>query len=229
MARAGDEIYNPVQQDRVIWRKTARDTHGELLGADLFVSPDGGNPLHVHPRQEERFKAVSGSFGVQVRDERRWLTEGEEVIVPPGTPHRWWNDSNDEEAHVSVDLRPALNSEVFFETLYGLAQDGKTDENGAPGLLQQAVTLHGINRGEIYLASPPVPVQKVILAVLAPVGRLLGYRDYYQRYSGALDQGAGGAEPPSTASAVTRGGILVGSLLVTLMFLLGRVRRRNKG
>jgi hypothetical protein len=69
----------------------------------------------------------------------------------------------------------------------------------------------------------------VILAVLAPVGRLLGYRDYYQRYSGALDQGAGGAEPPSTASAVTRGGILVGSLLVTLMFLLGRVRRRNKG
>jgi oxalate decarboxylase/phosphoglucose isomerase-like protein (cupin superfamily) len=65
MARAGDEIYNPVQQDRIIWRKTARDTDGELLGADLFVSPGGGNPLHVHPRQEERFKAVSGSLGVQ--------------------------------------------------------------------------------------------------------------------------------------------------------------------
>lgn len=208
MARAGDEMYNPVQKDRIIWRKTTRDTDGELLGVDLFVSPGGGNPLHVHPRQEERFKAVSCSFGVQVRDERRWLTEGEE-------------------AHVSVELRPALNSEVFFETLYGLAQDGKTDENGAPNLLQQAVTFHGINKGEIYLASPPVPVQKVILAVLAPVGRLLGYRDHYQRYSGV--ERAGGAEPPSRASVVARGVILVGSLLVTSMFLLGRVRRRNKG
>jgi quercetin dioxygenase-like cupin family protein len=229
MARVGDEIYNPVQQDRVIWRKTARDTDGELLSADLFVSPGGGNPMHVHPRQEERFKAVSGSLGVQVRDERRWLTEGEEVIVPPGTPHRWWNDSDDEEAHVSVELRPALNSEVFFETLYGLARDGKTDENGVPNLLQQAVALDGINRGEIYLASPPVPVQKVILAVLAPVGRLLGYRDHYQRYSGVLDQGAGGAEPPSSASVVARGVVLAGTLLAVSVLLIGRARRRNKG
>ena len=229
MARAGDEIYNPVQQDRIIWRKTARDTDGELLSADLSVSPGGGNPMHVHPRQEERFKAVSGSLGVQVRDERRWLVEGEEVIVPPGTPHRWWNDSDDEEAHVSVELRPALNSEIFFETLYGLARDGKTDENGAPNLLQQAVTFDGINRGEIYLASPPVPVQKVILAVLAPVGRLLGYRDHYQRYSGVLDQGAGGEEPPSTTSVVARGAVLAGALLTVSVLLIGRARRRNKG
>ena len=229
MARAGDEIYNPVQQDRVIWRKTARDTDGELLGADLFVSPGGGNPLHVHPLQEERFKAVSGSFGVQVRDERRWLKEGEEVIVPPGTPHRWWNDSDDEEAHVSVELRPALNSEVFFETLYGLARDGKTDENGVPNLLQQAVTFHGINRGEIYLASPPVPVQKVILAVLAPVGEAARLPRPLPASTAGRWIGGGGAEPPSRASVVARGGILVGSLLVTSMFLLGRVRRRNKG
>ena len=229
MARAGDEIYNPVQQDRILWRRTARDTDGELLSADLFVSPGGSNPMHVHPRQEERFKAVSGSLGVQVRDERRWLMEGEGVIVPPGTPHRWWNDSDDDEAHVSVELRPALNSEVFLETLYGLARDGKTDENGAPSLLQQAVTLDGINRGEIYLASPPVPVQKVILAVLAPVGRLLGYRDHYQRYSGVLDQGAGGEEPPSTAGVVARGAVLAGALLAVSVLLIGRARRRNKG
>jgi len=31
MARAGEEIYNPVQNDRVVFRKTARDTDGELL------------------------------------------------------------------------------------------------------------------------------------------------------------------------------------------------------
>ena len=227
MARAGDEIYNPVQQDRIIWRKTARDSDGELLSVELFVSPRGGNPLHVHPLQEEYFKAVSGTLGVQVGDEQRWLREGEEAVVAPGTPHRWWNDSDDEVAHVSAELRPALNSEVYFETLYGLAQDGKTGENGAPNLLQHAVTLTGINRGEIYLASPPVAVQKALLAALAPVGRLLGYRDHYPRYS-AEEDGKEGVGPPSKVSMMARGAVLVGGLLAASAFLIGKMRRRSR-
>ena len=224
MARAGEQIHNPVQQDRIIWRKTARDTGGDLLSVDLFVSPRGGNPLHVHPRQEEYFKAVSGTFGVQVGDERRRLGEGEEAVVPPGVPHRWWNDSDDAEAHVRVELRPALNSETFFETLYGLARDGKTGKDGAPNLLQQAVTLTGINEGEIYLASPPVPVQKAVLGALAPVGRLLGYKDHYPKYSAAFGTG-----PPSTASVAVRGTALIGGLLVASSLLIGKMLRRSKG
>jgi quercetin dioxygenase-like cupin family protein len=227
VARAGDEIYNPVQQDRIIWRKTARDSDGGLLSVELFVSPRGGNPLHVHPLQEEYFKAVSGTLGVQVGDEQRWLREGEEAVVAPGTPHRWWNDSDDEVAHVSAELRPALNSEVYFETLYGLAQDGKTGENGAPNLLQHAVTLTGINRGEIYLASPPVAVQKALLAALAPVGRLLGYRDHYPRYS-AEEDGKEGVGPPSKVSMMARGAVLVGGLLAASAFLIGKMRRRSR-
>lgn len=43
---------------------------------------------------------------------------------PPGTPHRFWNDA-DEEARALVKLRPALNSETFFETLYGLPNTAK--------------------------------------------------------------------------------------------------------
>jgi quercetin dioxygenase-like cupin family protein len=226
MARAGEEIYNPVQQDRMVWRKTARDINGELLSVDLFVSPRGGNPLHVHPQQEEYFKAVSGTLGVQVDGEQRWLGEGEEVTVAPGIPHRWWNDSEDEEAHVMAELRPALNSEIFFETLYGLAGDGKTDENGAPSLLQQAVTLNGINSGEIYLASPPVPVQKAVLATLAPVGKLLGYKDHYQKYSET--ENSAGAEPPSTTNIMVRGVALAGSLVVISLFLIGLARRLSK-
>jgi quercetin dioxygenase-like cupin family protein len=227
MAKAGEEIYNPVQQDRIIWRTTARETDGELLGADLIVSPRGGNPLHVHPRQEERFKAISGTFGVQIGDEQRWLSEGEEAAVPPGTPHRWWNDSDDEEAQVSVELRPALNSEVFFETLYGLARDGKTDRNGVPNLLQQAAMLNGINSDEIYLASPPIPVQKAFLAVLAPLGRLLGYRDHYGKYSPAEDWER--SEPPSMASLMARVAVMLAPLLVVSLVLVRRGRRSREG
>jgi hypothetical protein len=40
----------------------------------------------------------------------------------------------EEEGHVLVEFRPALNTETFFETMYGLARDGKVDENGVPPL-----------------------------------------------------------------------------------------------
>ena len=225
MAKSGEVLYNPVLQDRILYLKTAQDTDGELLSLDLFVSPRGGNPLHVHPLQEEYFKAVSGTLGVQIGDEHRCLREGEEAVIPPGTPHRWWNDSDEEEAHVLAELRPALNTETFFETGYGLARDGKTDENNVPSILQQAVTLTGINKGEIYLASPPVAVQKALLAALAPVGRLLGYKDHYPRYS--AEDGKGGPGPPSTASVITRGVLLGGGLAAASAFLIRKIRRRK--
>ncbi len=120
-----------------------------------------------------------------------------------------------------------MNTETFFETLYGLARDGKTDENGVPNILQQAVTLNGINRGEIYLASPPVAVQKVLLATLAPVGRMLGYKDHYPKYS--AEYGMGVAGPPSTASVLRRAAALVGVLVVASSLLIGKMGRRSKG
>lgn len=229
MAKAGEEIYNPVQGDWIVFRQTARDTRGELLSAELVVSPGGGNPLHVHPLQEEHFKALSGTLGVQVGDEHRSLGEGEEAVVSPGTPHRWWNAADDGEARVLIELQPALNTETFFETIYGLARDGKTGESGVPNLLQQAVTLNGVNKGEIYLASPPVPVQKVFLAALAPVGRLLGYKDHYPKYSGWEASSVEGAGPPSTMTVMVRGVVLVVSLLVTSFFLLRWARRLSTG
>ena len=119
-------------------------------------------------------------------------------------------------------------SDIFFETAYGLARDGKTDENGVPNLLQQAVTLTGVNKGEIYLAWPPIPVQKIFLAALAPVGRLLGYKDHYPRYSAAEAPGAGSSGPPSTMRVRASGVAMVASLLVASLLLVGWVRRLSK-
>jgi quercetin dioxygenase-like cupin family protein len=226
MARAGEKLYNPIQGDWMVFRETSRDTGGELLSAELIVSPHGGNPLHVHPHQEERFEALSGTLGVQVGDERRTLGEGEKALVPPGTPHRWWNDADQEEARVLIEFRPALNTEIFFETLYGSARDGKVGEKGASFLLQQAVTLTGVNKGEIYRASPPILVQKVLLAALAPVGRMLGYKDHYPKYSGMEAPGAEGTGPPSTTEVMARAVTIATSLLVASLFLVGLMRRR---
>jgi quercetin dioxygenase-like cupin family protein len=229
MARAGEKIYNPVQEDSIEFRQTAGDTGGELISGEMVVSPCGGNQLHVHPLQEEHFEVLSGTFGVQIGDEQRSLGEGEEATVPPGTPHRWFNEDEQEEARILLELRPALNTETFFETLYGLARDGETDENGIPNLLQQAVTLTGINKGEIYRASPPVAVQKALMAALAPVGRLMGYKDHYPKYSATETPSGEGAGPPSTTSVMARALAMATSLLVAFLFLLGKMRRRGKG
>ena len=187
-------------------------TYPVLQAADILVYQAAQVPVGQDQRQHleltrDLATRFNGRFG-------QTFTVPE-AVIPPGTPHRWWNEA-DEEARVLVELRPALNSEIFFETVYGLARDGKTEENGVPSLLQQAVTLNGVNKGEIYLAWPPIPVQKAFLAALAPVGRLLGYKDHYPRYSAAEAPGAGGVA-------------VAASLLMASLYFVGRVRRLSKG
>jgi quercetin dioxygenase-like cupin family protein len=181
MARAGEEIYNPRQNDRVVFLQTARETDGQLLRLEMFASPGAAAPPdHVHPRQEERFETVSGVLRARVGGEEHSLGAGETMVVPPGTPHTWWIDGQ-EDAHALVEFRPALNTETFFETMYGLARDGKVDENGVPPFLQTAVISSAY---EIYLPRPPIAMQKALFALLVPVGRLMGYRPSYPEYSG---------------------------------------------
>jgi quercetin dioxygenase-like cupin family protein len=182
VARRGEVLKSPINGQRVIFRQTAEDTGGELLRLDFFVAPGGflGNE-HLHPKQEERIEVLSGTLRCRIDGRERSVGAGEIIAVPPGTPHTLWNESP-EEAHALVEYRPALRMETLFQTLFGLGRDGKTDQEGSPTLLQGAVMLKEFE-DEYRLARPPLPVQKVVLAVLAPIGRLLGYRARYARYS----------------------------------------------
>ncbi len=50
MARAGDELVNPITGERIVFRKTAADTDGTLLEMDDFWTQPGHRaPEHVHP------------------------------------------------------------------------------------------------------------------------------------------------------------------------------------
>jgi mannose-6-phosphate isomerase-like protein (cupin superfamily) len=182
VARHGQVLESPNNGQRAVFRETAKDTDGELLRLDFFVAPGGflGNE-HLHPKQEERIKVCSGTLRCRVDGRELNVGPNQAVVVPPTIPHTLWNESN-EEAHALVEYRPALGMEILFETLFGLGQDGKTDEDGSPNLLQGAVMLDEY-KDEYRLARPPLPVQKVLLAMLAPLGRLLGYRAHYTRYS----------------------------------------------
>lgn len=179
MARTGDTIEHPVTGERIEFLTTAGDTGGESLRMQLLVEPRGfAAAEHVHPRQEERFEILSGTIRYRVDGVEREAGAGEELVVPKGVPHVWENGGA-EDLRMILEFRPALRSEEFFESYFGLGQDGKTSpKTGLPNPLRMAVLLHEF-RNEIHLARPPLPVQRIVFGTLALVGRLLGYRGRY--------------------------------------------------
>jgi len=180
MARAGDVIESPVLGDRIVFRKTAAETGGEFLELDDFASPGNVPPVeHLHARQEETLEVVDGEMLARVGGKERIYRPGEVLVVPPGTPHTWRN-AGDTPLQVRTRFRPAGQWERFFETVFGLARDGKTDESGAPPFLQ---LMAWVREYELFVPRPPPVIQRALAVVLRPVARLRGYRAWYAKYS----------------------------------------------
>ena len=177
--RAGDELVNPATGLRTVFRETAQSTAGELLQVDWIGRPGWHTgPDHVHPLQEERFEVLSGELGLRVDGVERIHVPGDAVVVPAAAPHAAWN-AGDSEVHVLVDFRPALRTEIAFETLAGLAQAGKTFGSGMPrNPLRLAMLLREFD-DEIRFVRPSPTIQRAILGPLAALGRLLGLNAAY--------------------------------------------------
>jgi quercetin dioxygenase-like cupin family protein len=213
---------NPVGgEDRIVFTKTAQETDGEVFGLEVFIRAGApGTPEMVHPLQDESFEILSGSLDFRIGGQERRLEAGESLLIPKGTPHNWWNES-DGDAHALVELKPALRSEELFANIYGLF----TEKGAAPNPLQMAV-LFNEHFKEGYLTKPPLLVQKALFGALAPVGRLLGYSAHYPKYSGWEPSSDEGAGPPSTTKVVARALATAAPLLLTCFFLLRGRRRR---
>lgn len=181
MVKAGDEMVNEVTGLRTIFRKTAADTDGEFLQVDWIGGPGWkAGPRHVHRKQLERFTVISGTLGVHVDGAERDYGPGEVAEAPAGAVHTAWNAGGaGEEVHALVEFEPALDAEVPLETLAGLSRDGKVNKAGVPkNPFRLALLVHDYE-DELYLASPPLFVQRAIFGPLAFLGRLLGYRAEY--------------------------------------------------
>ena len=178
MIRAGDAIENPVTGERIVFRKTSRETNGEAVVIEAYVRPSGFvAATHVHPHQEERFQVLRGNVGFRVGKTKSVAGPGERLTVPAGTPHAFWN-AGDDEAHFVCEVRPALQFEALLETMFALANDGKTNKKGLPNPLRLAVIARH-HFEDVRLPFPPAWMQRAGLALGAPVGRLLGYGATY--------------------------------------------------
>src|SRR5690606_2117017 len=104
--------------------ESAADTNGEYSHLEVCLKPGGGNPPHYHKKFTEEFFAVKGLLGLQYEKEDLHLQPGENRLVPIGTVHRFFNDT-DEEIIFRIILRKGQPGfENFIKSLFGLVNDG---------------------------------------------------------------------------------------------------------
>ncbi len=180
VAYAGRIIEDPITKQRITFLKTARDTDGEILRFEVCLAPGGFIHRHMHPTQQERVEVVSGTLRFRIRGRERSLASGESLVVNPGEAHEVHNESGADAIFV-VEARPALKTERGLEIIFGLAKDGMTNQNGRPkNVLQRGIIAYEY-MNEVARPGIPLVVQRTMVAPLAALGHLLGYRPSYSR------------------------------------------------
>jgi quercetin dioxygenase-like cupin family protein len=176
MIQPGDKLENPVTGEVLVFHRTSAQTKGESVLIETIVRPQGFvAAAHVHPHQTERFEILEGSLGLRLGEQELVAGPGDVAVVPPGTPHRFWN-AGEHEARFLCEVRPALGFESLIETMFTLAAQGKTNRKGMPNPLRLAVIAKA-HFDTVRLPFPPAPMQRVALALAAPMGKAIGYRE----------------------------------------------------
>jgi len=173
MTQPGDTITNSRTGQRMIFRKTGRETNGTLLEIECYnPASDVKEPEHIHPVQESSFEVISGRLDFEVDGRMQTAVTGGVVTIPAGIPHYFWNGGE-------TDAQPSMHIDDFFKTYFALARNDKLNKKGLPNLL--LISLISLkHQHEIRLTNPPWAVQIFIFSILVPVGRLLGYKAAYE-------------------------------------------------
>ncbi|MBD2755444.1 cupin domain-containing protein [Spirosoma validum] len=181
MAYANKTISNNVTGQTIRFIKTAKDTDGELLEMESTYTAQSTEPAeHYHPKQVEDFTVLSGELTVRIDGKTKTLRPGDKLHVPQNTVHSMWSQT-DKNVVVNWQVRPAMDTEYFFETVMGLAQDGKVSAKGMPPILQ--VVLMVTRFSKVFRLTKPGPVvQKIVFTLLTPLAYLAGYRPTYRKY-----------------------------------------------
>jgi len=170
MVKSGDVIENPVTGERITFVRTSAQTGGSLAEMDLELRPNAFLAAeHIHQRQEEKFEVLDGLIRLRCRGEESVRGPGEVVVVPAGSPHAWAPDGG-AGARVRITFTPGADIEEFFDEFFRLGREGRTNAKGMPNPMVTARL--GLTH-DMYLAGPPVPLQRAAFRVLAGAGRLL--------------------------------------------------------
>lgn len=187
VARSGETVTCPPAGQEIRFLETAEETGGDYVRVEITLAVGSTREhavKHVHPQQEETITVRSGTMGIDRNGDRDVLSPGEHVIFEPGDAHAFWN-AGDRELCIEVELRPAMQTELFMRFAFGLSQVGRTTRSGIPLNPLRLGLLMDEFEGHLYIAHVPIPVQRLGARILAPLARLRGYTldldDGYER------------------------------------------------
>jgi len=174
----GMRLYNAFNKETFVFSGPVDDPAVARFDVVLEQGGTGGGNalLHIHPYAEEHFSIRSGQIKVVVEGKEHVVGPGESFVVPRGKPHFFANVGNGG-VEMTIEFTPAQQHLRFFANFASAAanQTQWFSKNGDPHFLLIALILNTFPN-HLYLAGPPVFLQKLIFVLLAPLSRLRGYR-----------------------------------------------------
>lgn len=156
--------------ERITFVRTSAETGGALAELDLELSATAKLAAeHIHQSQEESFEVLSGQILLNCRGESLLRGPGEVVTIPPGAPHAW-APTGGQGARVRIVFTPGAGIEEFFEEFFRCGREGRVNAKGMPSPFV-AARLGLVH--DLYLAGPPVPLQRAAFRVLVGAAKLL--------------------------------------------------------
>lgn len=178
MAKTNQIIESKTYGDKAKFLVTAAESKGEVLRVQAWIKSGAeGPPEHYHPVQSESFEVIKGQLNMIYEGKEIVLLPGEKITVAPNALHKWYN-AGSEELEVIAELRPALKTEYFLESMYALDQLGKLDKKGLPNPLQFAAILNECY-GELFVLGPPIFMQKFMAKVVGGFAKLMGFKGHF--------------------------------------------------
>lgn len=140
-----------------------------------------GPPEHFHEHFTETFTVKSGTLSILVNGEKRTLSAGETISIPPMTKHKPFNETG-ETVIVESDDPKTLPVEFGYllTQLYGF-MDRSPDGPSTSQMLMQ-LSVYGSDADSYIAEGPPLSVQKAMRVLMEPTARLLGYKDDYEEF-----------------------------------------------
>jgi quercetin dioxygenase-like cupin family protein len=114
-AGAGPAYQSPI--DTIKFLITGEQTGGAFFMAEVSVRPGGGNPPHIHHREEETFYLQQGTLTIQVGEKTLNASPGDCICLPRGVAHSFQNTGSVETKLLLV-VTPAGLEKFFEEAFY---------------------------------------------------------------------------------------------------------------
>ncbi|WP_405396583.1 cupin domain-containing protein [Maribacter sp. Asnod2-G09] len=162
------EFSNPIIKDRI---EIIENSEHKLTFRTFLKSGGGQTQFHYHTKINETFRVISGELNIAINNSETILRAGNEFSISPLTNHFFFNRS----AKTVIFDVEILNPKKMINALrimYGLTNDGKTNNDGLPNNIFHAAI--GLNMMDAFSPKFPSIVQKIGISTLAILGKIFG-------------------------------------------------------